>query len=135
MELKVEGLLSLMAKLSYLGGNANETVGAGISKGVQKIKSDAKRFCPADTGRLRNSITTEKLSETAYAVGTNVEYAPFVEYGTGQRGNPEVAHTTSVIGTYPHPFLLPAIVANENYVIKSCQLELLKAIKGAMNRR
>lgn len=41
----------------------------------------AKRLCPVDTGRLRNSITHTQSENTAY-VGTNVEYAPYVEMGT-----------------------------------------------------
>lgn len=41
----------------------------------------AKRLCPVDTGRLRNSITHTTEENTAY-VGTNVEYAPYVEMGT-----------------------------------------------------
>lgn len=35
------------------------------------------------TGNLRNSITHTYDEDTAY-VGTNVEYAPYVEYGTNR---------------------------------------------------
>ena len=43
----------------------------------------AKRLCPVDTGRLRNSITHQvHVNEKAVHVGTNVEYAPYVELGT-----------------------------------------------------
>ena len=35
-----------------------------------------------DTGRLRASITHEHDNESAAYVGTNVEYAPYVELGT-----------------------------------------------------
>lgn len=43
----------------------------------------AKRLCPVDTGRLRNSIshTYDLASHKAY-IGTNVEYGPYVELGT-----------------------------------------------------
>lgn len=41
----------------------------------------AKALTPVDTGRLRNSISHAADSEAAY-IGTNVEYAPYVEYGT-----------------------------------------------------
>lgn len=34
-----------------------------------------------DTGRLRNSISHAVEDDAAY-IGTNVEYAPYVEYGT-----------------------------------------------------
>lgn len=43
----------------------------------------AKRACPVDTGRLRNSIThLVKPDEDSVYIGTNVEYAPDVEMGT-----------------------------------------------------
>ena len=41
----------------------------------------AKAITPVDTGRLRNSIAHTADSEAAY-IGTNVEYAPYVEFGT-----------------------------------------------------
>ena len=43
----------------------------------------AKMLCPVDTGRLRNSITHDTDDETAY-IGTNVEYAAYVELGTSK---------------------------------------------------
>ena len=47
----------------------------------------AKKETPVDTGRLRNSISHETDDESAY-IGTNVEYAPYVELGA--RGRPGV---------------------------------------------
>lgn len=43
----------------------------------------AKKDCPVDTGRLRNSIThaTDETEKAEY-IGTNVEYGPYVELGT-----------------------------------------------------
>lgn len=41
----------------------------------------AKAITPVDTGRLRNSISHAAAGDAAY-IGTNVEYAPYVEYGT-----------------------------------------------------
>lgn len=46
----------------------------------------AKEECPVDTGRLRNSISHTAEDHDVY-IGTNVEYAPAVEYR-------EVAHRT-----------------------------------------
>ena len=40
----------------------------------------AKEETPVDTGRLRNSISHATDDEAAY-IGTNVEYAPYVELG------------------------------------------------------
>ena len=45
----------------------------------------AKLACPVDTGRLRNSIShaVDEADGVVY-IGTNVEYAPYVEYGTSK---------------------------------------------------
>lgn len=44
----------------------------------------AKLLCPVDTGNLRNSITHQvDVDEGAVYIGTNVEYAAYVELGTG----------------------------------------------------
>ena len=53
----------------------------------------AKEIVPVDTGRLRNSITHDVDGKEVY-IGTNVEYAPPVEYGT--------------IKQKAQPFLVPA---------------------------
>lgn len=58
----------------------------------------AKKLCPVDTGRLRNSIAhTVKIErrESAAYIGTNVEYGPFVEFGTRR--------------SRAQPFLRPAV--------------------------
>lgn len=44
----------------------------------------AKKNTPVDTGRLRNSITHTTDINAAY-IGTNVEYAPYVELGARGR--------------------------------------------------
>lgn len=54
----------------------------------------AKAKCPTDTGRLKNSITHTNDKNTVY-IGTNVEYAPYVEMGT--------------VNTPAQPYLKPAI--------------------------
>ena len=50
------------------------------------VETDAKRNAPVDTGRMRSSITHEisKARVPLWAkVGTNVHYAPYMEFGTG----------------------------------------------------
>lgn len=44
----------------------------------------AKEICPVDTGNLRNSITHEvNENDLETVIGTNNEYAVYVELGTG----------------------------------------------------
>ena len=54
-----------------------------IEKGLEAIgltaEGYAKDNCPVDTGRLRNSISYAVQENEVY-IGTNVEYAPEVEF-------------------------------------------------------
>lgn len=64
-----------------------EAINASIARALEKIgltaEGYAKKLCPVDTGRLRNSITHQiDTSEDAVYIGTNVEYGPYVELGT-----------------------------------------------------
>lgn len=63
---------------------------AAIAKALENIGLAAERFAkeetPVDTGRLRNSITHSlNIEGKEVYVGTNVEYAPYVELGTHGR--------------------------------------------------
>lgn len=56
-----------------------------ITRGLEEVglvaEGAAKRLCPVDTGRLRGSITHQvSVGEEAVYIGTNVEYAPAVEF-------------------------------------------------------
>ncbi len=60
------------------------------------------------SGRLRGSITTEILSWDKARVGTNVYYAPFVEFGHAQ--TMAWGHLMAPPGWVPaYPFLYPAV--------------------------
>lgn len=111
----------VLSELAQAKIRALEIIGA-------KAEGYAKRRCPVGTaestgkpgyrgGTLRNSITysTENDSVT---IGSNVEYAPYVELGTGPHFNqpPEWENFTSKKGSgksrgyvKPRPFLRPAI--------------------------
>ena len=47
-----------------------------------KAEGYAKRITPVRTGNLRNSITHAQYDEDTEIIGSNVEYAPYVELGT-----------------------------------------------------
>lgn len=84
--------------------NFIETVEKDVSKLIKNtlhnIERDAKKECPYDTGRLRGSITTNIISTYSGEVGTNVEYAEYVEYGTRYQS--------------AHPYFEPAVEKNED---------------------
>jgi len=99
----------------------------GMDKSLTTIKRDAVLLCPVDTGRLRQSMTkslTVTSDEAEGVVGTNTEYAPYVEFGTGLRGaasNPTydgevVQHSPGWKGQTAQPFLRPAFYNNQDRV-------------------
>lgn len=62
-----------------------------------------------DTGRLVGSISHEQEGDRTEVIGTNVEYAPYVELGTQK--------------TLAYPFLKPAVVdhkADYESIIRDC---------------
>lgn len=80
----------------------------------------AKKLCPVDTGNLRNSIThTVDEEEPAAYIGTNNEYAAYVELGTGKYttgGRPDPWVYQDDKGRWHHtngqrarPYLKPAV--------------------------
>lgn len=114
-----------------------------------KAEKYAKARCPVGTpestgkkgyrgGTLRNSITFEvessKTSGTV-SIGSNVEYAPYVELGTGPYFDtpPEWLKYTTSKGSgagygyvHPRPFLRPAIEDHLNEYCKMVEDELRK---------
>lgn len=145
MGIKIEGLEKLTKKLEYLGGNSSGVIDKGLALGAEKIKADAKTACPADTGHLKASIVREK-NPNGYAVGTNVKYAPYVEYGTGTKGDPSVPHTQREKWTYrdekgnyhtayaqpPRHFLLKSFESNKETVAKLVRKQLSLALNEKM---
>lgn len=76
---------------------------AAKNKALEKIggkaESYAKKICPVDTGRLRNSITHQQYDDNTEVIGSNLSYAPHVELGH---------HTTSGSYVAGKPYLRPA---------------------------
>lgn len=97
-------------------------LGAALSKMVEacahRIEADTKRNCPVRTGRLRASYGTRRVGPGKWAVVTDVHYAPYVEFGTGDVGEamyqkiledePNITFTAGWRGMKAQPHLRPA---------------------------
>lgn len=71
---------------------ALEAIGL-VAEGYAKLRT------PVDTGRLRSSVSHAVSGDSAY-IGTNVEYAPYVEMGT--------------VKMAPRPYIKPAVIEHVN---------------------
>lgn len=73
----------------------------------------AQEYAHVDTGNLRNSIQSEvDMSDDSVVIGTDVEYAPYVEFGHLQevgRFVPKIKKRLVQPKAPAYPFLRPAI--------------------------
>lgn len=115
MEIRIEADNSGLVKEEMLAACLRALEKCGLT-----AEGYAKLLCPVDTGNLRNSITHQVQStELACYVGTNSEYAAYVELGTGiyypggrrtpwvyqdAKGNWHLTH-----GQRAQPYLKPAV--------------------------
>lgn len=101
-----------------------------------KAKENCNGAFAEPTGTLKRSIRAELVSDTSVEVGTNLEYAVYVEHGTGlwaydnagrasspehpipwtYRGSDGRFYTT--YGQRPKPFLIPAFNSKKYNLIK-----------------
>lgn len=78
-------------------GQVEGEIGAALARGLEAVglaaEGYAKAQTPVDTGRLRSSITHQVVAgERAVYIGTNVEYAPYVEFREDVRHKVGKAH-------------------------------------------
>ena len=128
MAIKFNGVDNLLQKLEKVGGPDLETA---MEKACLVVEAAAKQNAPKDTGALRNSIESRvetKEGEIQGIVFTPLEYAPYVEYGTGlfaenggRKNVPWVYQNDkgewcSTKGQPPHPYMRPALNSNREKI-------------------
>jgi phage gpG-like protein len=98
--------------------NTKEVLSAldkAIERGLEAIgltaEGHAKKITPVDTGRLRNSISHATDDEAAY-IGTNVEYAPYVELGARGRDGKHMLQRASTEHTDEYKKLMEESMKN-----------------------
>ena len=130
-DIKFEGLDKLIDKIEDIGDV--QAIASAMQDACNLVEGAAKDKAPKDTGALRRSITSKVEvtgSEIDGIVFTPLEYAPYVEYGTGlyaENGNGRQTpwvyrddkgdyHYTH--GQHPQPFLRPALEENKDEIIQ-----------------
>ena len=127
MSIEFEGLEEVLNSLEGLADTAN--LEEALGKACAIVEASAKKKAPKDSGDLRRSITS-KVENNEGIVFTPLEYAPYVEYGTGlfaeSGGRTDVPwnyqddkgnwHSTS--GMKPQPFMRPALYENREEILR-----------------
>lgn len=127
MSITIEGLDNILEKLDKLANPT--TIEASLGKACAVVEASAKQKAPKDNGDLRRSIAS-KVEGGEGIVYTPLEYAPYVEYGTGlfaEGGGRQdvpwvyvddegIGHSTS--GQKPQPYMRPALNENREKILK-----------------
>ena len=138
MSIKFEGLDEVLEAIEVFD---EAELKRALGKACAIVERSAKQKAPKGTGELRRSIASKVEGNGTDIVGivyTPLEYAPYVEYGTGlfaeEGGRQDVPwsykddegnwHTTS--GQHPQPFMRPAL--NEN------RAEILRLLAEALTK-
>ena len=127
MSIELKGLDDLTTTIDSL--LSDEALEAALKKACALVERSAKQKAPKGSGDLRRSITS-KVEGKEGIVFTPLEYAPYVEYGTGlfaeNGGRQDVPwnykddegnwHSTS--GMKPHPYMRPALNENREQILR-----------------
>lgn len=101
INLRCDGLDEWLRKIGALQGlERNPEVNKALGRGAARIQAQVKLLTPKDTGNLQNKIIINNPMMMEWTIETNVEYAIFVEFGTGKQGDPTVPHTAKDSWTY-----------------------------------
>ena len=132
---QVIGMDKVLKMLDKAGNK--EKYQEALGQACALVERSAKEKAPKDSGALRGSITS-KVEDLEGIVFTPLEYAPYVEYGTGlyaeEGGRKDVPwfyvdeqgqwHITS--GQHPQPYMRPALEENRE--------EIIRMLKGALKK-
>jgi HK97 gp10 family phage protein len=134
-EIKFENLEEVLKAIDNIDNV--QKLEQALGRACALVERSAKQKAPKGNGDLRRSITS-KVENGEGIIYTPLEYAPYVEYGTGlfaeEGGRKDVPwcykddegewHSTS--GQKPQPFMRPAL--NEN------RAEILRILKEALTQ-
>lgn len=90
--------VKVTSRRTLVEAELNKRVALAMELVASQMERHAIEVVPVDTGTLKQSISHLSDDNTA-VVGTNVEYAPYVEFGTSNMG--------------AQPYLAPSI---NNYI-------------------
>lgn len=126
MSIEIQGLNQILQSLDIADP---VKLNVALGRACALVERSAKQKAPKDTGELRRSISS-KVENGEGVVFTPLEYAPYIEYGTGlfaeSGGRSDVPwsyqddegnwHSTS--GQKPQPFMRPALDENREEIIR-----------------
>lgn len=134
--------IEINSKIDEVANQIDIAMKRALESAALFVQGEAVIKVPVDQGRLKQSITHWTYKDFAI-VGTNVEYAPYVEFGTGIYSETGIGRKKPwgyiyegkkfrqgfhwTWGQRPQPYLRPALNDNTSKVLGIISSELKKA--------
>lgn len=126
MSIQLENFEEVMELLDSIAESGR--LEEALSKACALVEREAKKKAPKDTGALRRSITS-KVENDKGIIFTPLEYAPYIEYGTGlfaEEGGRESewcyfddeGNFIRTRGQPPQPFMRPALNESREEIVR-----------------
>lgn len=133
---KLKGTKALQSKFDRFGKEGYNRVAAVTKIAAQEIELDAKQTAPLDTGKLRQGIKSESITDLSYRILAAEIYSAFIEFGTGGLVDVPIGWESLAIqfkgegkrqvNLSPQPFLHPAFVKGSKQYKKDLKREFEK---------
>jgi HK97 gp10 family phage protein len=123
----------------FVSAVVTPAVTASVQASGQLIQQAAMAKCPVQTGRLRDSISVEIVEgdrTVSASVGPRgVDYANYVEYGTGRRGAESAdagpfPYKMSWPGMAARAYMRPAVDESRDSILELFASQISTAIKS-----
>lgn len=126
--IRFEGLEDILDRFEKIASTQN--VQQALGQACALVEAEAKKKAPKDDGELRRSISS-KIEGLQGIVFTPLDYAPYVEFGTGlfaEGGNgrkdvpwsyqDDEGNWHTINGQRPQPYMRPALEENRTQIIR-----------------
>jgi hypothetical protein len=87
IEIDIDGLTALMGKIDAKSKGLTIEIDKALNTSIADINKLQKAYTPVDTGRLRQGNRFMAAKEMTYLIYNDVDYAPYIEFGTGDAVN------------------------------------------------
>lgn len=134
--IEVNGIDTFLKHINTVA--SHEKIHKAVKIATMNVHAMAKHLCPVDTGNLRNRTRMSVREEGDTIIGrvsNDTEYAMFVEFGTGVRGEVSdypraselgLSYRSDWKGQVAQPFMYPALKQNEDFI----KAIINEAVKG-----
>jgi hypothetical protein len=132
MSVSILGMEALLKNLSQFHRDRVKRIRTAVEISQAKVVDDARLLVPKRTRALMKSIMPGQIliqaDKIEGAINANMDYANYVEFGTGAagaasqfEGKPADLTYGGKAGMFARPYLTPALIKNRTFFLKQIE--------------